>query len=117
MEIIVVGGRSGDKTMAIIIGSLSASDTQARIYSNEGKGLGQDRQILVDNAHGEYIIWVDCDVVLPQTYVRQQVQFMDENLQVGASEGRLGMYAAKGLVAVLENLSIDDHYNRERAIT
>jgi glycosyltransferase involved in cell wall biosynthesis len=104
MEIVVVDGRSSDKTMSIIINSLSTSDIQVKTYSDQGKGLGQARQIVVDNARGDYIIWVDGDMVLPENYLRKQVEFMDRNPKVGAARGKLGIIE-EGSVALLENLS------------
>ncbi len=114
IELIVVDGRSSDNTMSIIINNLSTSDIQTRTYSDQGKGLAEARQIVVDNARGEYLIWVDGDVVLPQTYVRQQVQYMDENPRVGAAQGKLGIYVTKGLVDVLENLSTFENKHEEK---
>lgn len=105
IELIVVDGMSSDKTLSIIINNLSTCDIHARTFVDQGKGLGEARQIVVDNARGRYIIWVDGDVILPHNYVRQQVQFMDENPRVGAASGKLGLFLARGMIAVLENLS------------
>jgi glycosyltransferase involved in cell wall biosynthesis len=103
MEIIVVDGKSSDKTMSIILNSLSTSDIQFKTYSDQGRGLGEARQILVDNARGEYIIWVDGDMVLPMGFLQKQVEFMERNTKVGAARGTL-MISEKGFVALLENL-------------
>jgi len=114
MEIIIVDGRSSDKSLSIITDNLSTSDIQTRYYSDLGKGLGTARQIVVDNARGEYIIWVDGDIVLPQTYVREQVKFMDENHRVGAAQGKLNINLTKGFVEVLENLSVFENKHEEK---
>jgi len=105
MEIIVVDGKSKDRTLSIIRNSLTMSDTRVKIHSDQGKGLGVARQIVVDNASGEYIVWVDGDVVLPRNYLRKQVEFMDRNPSVGAAQGILGI-SGNSLVAVLENLGV-----------
>jgi glycosyltransferase involved in cell wall biosynthesis len=105
MEIIVVDGESKDKTMAIVRDSLQTSDIQVKLYSDESKGLGAARQIVVDNASSEYILWVDSDNVLPENYVRKQVKFMDQNPRVGAAQGKWGLYKTKSLTATLVNLS------------
>jgi glycosyltransferase involved in cell wall biosynthesis len=114
MEIIIVDGRSSDKTISIINDYLSISDIQMRNYSDQGNGLGEARQIVVDNARGKYIVWVDGDIVLSQTYVREQVQFMNENHRVGATQGKLGINVTKGFVEVLENLSVFENKHEER---
>lgn len=104
MEIIAVDGESKDKTLPILSDNLSGSDIQVKIFSDHGNGLGVARQIVVDNASGEYITWVDGDVVLPRYYLRKQAEFMKSNPRVGAVRGKLAI-SAKSFVAVLDNLS------------
>jgi glycosyltransferase involved in cell wall biosynthesis len=105
MEIIVVDGKSKDKTLPIIRDCLKTSNIRFKFYSDQGEGLGTARQIVVDNACGEYILWVDGDNVFPKNYVRKQVEFMDRNPRVGAAQGRWGLYRTKSRIATLVNLS------------
>jgi glycosyltransferase involved in cell wall biosynthesis len=114
MEIIVVDGKSEDRTLSIIHNNLSSSDIQMTIHNDQGKGLGYARQIVVDNARGVYLIWIDGDVVLPQSYVRNQVKFMDQNPRVGAAQGKWGISETKSLVAALENLGELDHKHDDK---
>jgi glycosyltransferase involved in cell wall biosynthesis len=114
MEVIVVDGKSEDRTLSIIQNGLSTSDIQMKIYDDQGKGLGPARQIVVDNARGIYIIWIDGDVVLPKDYVRNQVQFMIQNPRVGAAQGNWGISGTKSFVAMLENLGELDHKYEDR---
>ena len=117
MEIIVVDGESEDETLRIIRDSLSSSDIRVKLYSDQGKGLGAARQIVVDNACGEYVLWVDGDNVLPANYVRKQMEFMDQNPEVGAAAGRWGLLKTKSLVATLANLSELENKKRRDNIT
>ncbi|MEM2506522.1 MAG: glycosyltransferase [Candidatus Aenigmatarchaeota archaeon] len=103
MEIIVVDGFSKDKTLHIIKDKLAKSDIKYRIFK-ENIGLGAARQIVVENANGDYIIWVDGDIILSPSYVRRQVEFMDKNPHVGIAEGRYGIRREGSLVADLENV-------------
>jgi glycosyltransferase involved in cell wall biosynthesis len=105
MEIIVVDGESVDKTVPVIRDSLMASDIQVEFYYDQGKGLGAARQIVVDKACGEYILWVDGDNVLSENYVRKQVEFMIQNPRVGAAQGSWGLYKTDSFIATLANLS------------
>jgi glycosyltransferase involved in cell wall biosynthesis len=105
MEIIVVDGESKDRTLTIVRDGLRISDIQVKLYSDNGKGLGAARQIVVDNASGKYIVWVDGDNVIPENFVRKQVEFMDLNPKVGAAQGKWGLHKTKSLVATLANLS------------
>jgi glycosyltransferase involved in cell wall biosynthesis len=102
MELIVVDGCSEDRTLAIIEESLSGSDISSMVF-HESEGLGAARQIVVDNARGDYIVWVDGDMVITNGYVREQVEVMEKNPHVGIAKGR-EVYNGSSLVAVLESM-------------
>jgi glycosyltransferase involved in cell wall biosynthesis len=102
MELIVVDGCSKDRTLTIIEESLSRTNIKSKVfYENEGLGLA--RQIVVDNARGDYIVWVDGDMAITNSYVREQVEFMEKNPRVGIAKGREA-YMGGNLVAVLESM-------------
>ena len=104
MEIIVVDGQSEDKTLAIIKEILSEIDMRSVILS-ENKGLGVARQMVVDNANGDCILWVDGDMILSKDYVRKLVEFMDINPEVGIVIGSHGILPEANLVAALEDVA------------
>jgi len=110
MEIIVVDGESKDKTLSIVMDSVLDNAMKVKIYSDGGKGLSEARQIVVNNAEGEYIVWVDGDVVVPKDFVRKQVEFMEQNPRVGIAVGKFG-YKEGTLVATLQSLR---HYTGNR---
>jgi len=104
MEIIVVDGYSKDKTVPIIKENLSKACIDFKIlYDNNG--LGRARQIVVENANTEYIIWLDADLIFSRDYVRKQVEFMNEKTAAGISKGRYGICSWKSLASFLENMS------------
>lgn len=103
IELIVVDGYSKDKTLSIIKETLSKENIKTKVFY-ENKGLGAARQIVVDNAEGDYILWVDSDLILPRDYVRKQVEFMDHNPAIGIAGGTYGMLRGANLVATLENI-------------
>ena len=105
MEVIVVDGCSKDRTLSIIENGLRNSGIKSKVFS-ENEGLGHARQIVVNNAEGEYIVWVDGDMVLSKDYIWKQVEFMDHNLNAGIAKGKYGAYVRgqhENLVATLEN--------------
>ncbi len=102
-ELIIVEGYSSDTTSKIVDESLKKSRTSFRRF-HENKGLGMARQIVVENASGRYIIWVDGDMFLPESYVRRQVEFMEENADVGIAGGKYAVNLGQGLAADLENI-------------
>jgi glycosyltransferase involved in cell wall biosynthesis len=102
MELVVVDGCSEDRTLAIVKESLSRTDIRSRIF-RENEGLGAARQMVVDNAAGDYVVWVDGDVSLTSGYVREMVEFMEGNPRVGIAKGREG-FKGGSLVGVLEGM-------------
>jgi glycosyltransferase involved in cell wall biosynthesis len=118
MEVIVVDGNSTDKTVQIIKETLCCSDIKTRIFF-ENKGLGFARQIVVDNAGGDYIIWVDGDVVLAKDHVSKHVEFMEKNPKVGIAGGKFQNYPRENWVASLESIewiAIDHIYGGKASI-
>jgi len=103
MDLIIVDGNSEDKTLSILKQNLEKTSLKHKIFW-ENKGLGRARQIVVDNASGDYIIWVDGDMILPKNHIRKQVEFMDKNSQVGIAIARHGQIDGENIVAVLENI-------------
>lgn len=106
VELIIVDGCSQDRTMGIICSNLDGIDLKKKTFY-ENEGLGRARQLVVDNACGKYIVWVDGDMILSKNFVRMQVEFMERNPNVGIAKGRYGAYKGykhESLVAALENI-------------
>jgi glycosyltransferase involved in cell wall biosynthesis len=72
IEIIVVDGYSIDKTVDILKLHLDINDIKYEIFF-EKVGLGYARQIVVNNAKGKYIIWLDGDMILSKEYVKKMI--------------------------------------------
>jgi glycosyltransferase involved in cell wall biosynthesis len=88
MQVIIVDGCSTDRTLPIIKNMASEMNMPVEILSDKGKGLGAARQMVVDNAKGDYIIFVDGDVELQEDFVQKQVDFMEKNPKVATAVGR-----------------------------
>jgi glycosyltransferase involved in cell wall biosynthesis len=105
IELIVVDGYSKDNTLNTLKDALRNTDIDAKIFQ-EKEGLGQARQMVVDNALGEYIIWVDADLILSNHFITNQVEFMSKNPDVGIAKGKYGTCRTgshENLVETLEN--------------
>ena len=107
MKLVIVDDGSKDNTLSIARDFASETDIETMICSSGGKGLGFSRQIVVDNAQGDYIIWVDGDMVLTKGFVRKNVEFMEKNSRVGAARGNGILGGEKELVATLEFMSCE----------
>jgi len=111
MEVIFVDDGSEDATYSIILESIARMDIEARVYHNNWMGLGVARNVVVDNAKGDYIVWVDGDMILPKDHVRKQVEFMKRNPTGGIAKAKcMHAFVEENLVAALENIPfvVDD---------
>jgi glycosyltransferase involved in cell wall biosynthesis len=72
MEIIVVDGNSADRTVEI---AMKYAD---KVYSDGGKGLAYSRQLGAEKAEGEYIAYVDSDVILPPNTLERMLNELKE---------------------------------------
>jgi glycosyltransferase involved in cell wall biosynthesis len=104
IEVIFVDDGSVDNTFDIIRDYLPKIDMHVKVFRQKWKGLGPARNVVVENARGDYIVWVDADMILPQNHVRKQVEFMENNPDVGIAKARYGFLLNDSLVATLENL-------------
>jgi len=104
MEVIFVDDGSRDSTLSVIQEYVSRIDIATKIFHTEWQGLGLARNIVVKNAKGKYIVWVDGDMRLPNDHVKKQVDFMEKNPDVGIAKAKYGMFFGK-TVATLENMS------------
>ena len=92
IEVIFVDDGSTDGTLSVIEGYVSRMDMAVRVFHNGWRGLGVTRNVVVGNACGEYIVWVDGDMRLPRDFVRKQVEFMNQHPEVGIGKGEYGIY-------------------------
>jgi glycosyltransferase involved in cell wall biosynthesis len=116
MELIIVDGYSNDSSVKFLKERLKKTDIKFRFFF-ENSGLGMARQMVVDRAIGDYVIWVDADMILPQSYVLKQVSFMDDHPKVGIAAGKYALYIGQGTVADLENIvyAVDSVYGEKGA--
>jgi glycosyltransferase involved in cell wall biosynthesis len=103
-EVILVDDGSMDNTLSVIKSKVPTMKMIVKVMHQNWKGLGASRNMIVNNADGKYIIWIDCDMRLSRDFVRKQVDFMDKNPDVGIGKGKYGLYSPMTLVAYLENV-------------
>ena len=102
LELVIVDGCSEDSTVSII-NEMVSGKIKHRIFF-EHEGIGEARQIVVDNAVGNYIVWVDGDMTLSKDYLSKLFAFMESHPEAGIAKGRYGLLTKQPLVAFLQNV-------------
>ena len=101
MTIIVVDGYSKDRTLSLVKDLLNKARLKYKIFF-ENQGLGRARQFVVENAEGDYVVWVDGDMTFSRDFVGRQVEFMEQNPTVGIAKAKYEMVAEGNLLSTLE---------------
>lgn len=113
IEVIFADDGSEDNTLSIIKEYISKMDIAAKVFHSSWQGLGSARNIVVENARGKYIIWVDGDMTLPKDHVQKQVGFMEQNPGVGIANAEYGIIYEEKMVAALESIPFILHFPRD----
>jgi glycosyltransferase involved in cell wall biosynthesis len=103
MEAIIVDGYSKDNTMQILQSALQKAQLTYSVFY-EKAGLGVARQLVVSNAKGKYIVWVDGDMILSKGFVKDQVVYMENHPDVGIAKGKYGSMPGKLNTTIVETL-------------
>ncbi len=113
IEVIIVDDGSIDGTHEIVREFAGLMDMNVRILRHQWQGIAEARNTVARNAEGKYIVWVDCDMVLTDSFIMEQYTFMEQNHKVGIAKGIYGIIQDANLVASLENMSFvsENHRN------
>jgi glycosyltransferase involved in cell wall biosynthesis len=87
LEVIFVDDGSQDSTPEIIQRYLPFFGGRAKFLSSAWKGLGHARNLIVKEAGGKYVLFVDADERLTSGYVKAQVEVLEKDSQVGVTAG------------------------------
>lgn len=102
MELIFVDDGSEDNTLLTICSLAQKTSMPTRIYHTKWQGIGHARNIVIANARGQYVIWVDGDMVLSKNYIQKLVQLMDSNPELGIAKGKQSLEPVGNKLAILE---------------
>ena len=105
MEVIFVDDGSTDDTLSIINDYALKMDMKVKVFHHKWKGLGYSRNVIVNNAEGKYIVWVDSDMVLSKDFIKKMVDFMEQHPNIGIAKGRQALIPGKNMLATLEAFS------------
>jgi len=105
MEMVIVDDGSDDNTLAIVKHCISKTDIPTKVFHTSWRGLGHARNIVIANAKGDFILWVDGDMILSQGYVRKLIEVMDQHPEIGIAKGKQALIPGANLLATLEAYS------------
>jgi glycosyltransferase involved in cell wall biosynthesis len=105
MELVFVDDGSEDNTLSIIKEYASRIDIKTKVFHTSWEGLGHARNIVVFNADGDFILWVDSDMIISRDFVRKLVRFMDQHCEAGIAKGKHGFEPEANLLGTLETYS------------
>jgi glycosyltransferase involved in cell wall biosynthesis len=111
MEIVFVDDGSNDNTLQIMQDLASKIDVKVRIFSGRWKGIAAARNTVVENADGDYIVWLDSDESIEQNFVRKQVFLMDTNPKAGIIAAIPTIESGENLVLTLDILPYVAEYH------
>lgn len=104
IEVILVDDGSEDDTLSVIRDFMPKMNMRVKIFHHKWRGLGPSRNVVVNNASGKYILWVDGDMIIPSDYVKKQVDFMEKNPTVAIAGGSYELSPTTSLIAFLDNI-------------
>jgi glycosyltransferase involved in cell wall biosynthesis len=105
MEVIFVDDGSEDRTLSIIKDYIPKMDMQVKVFHQGWRGLGHGRNVVTSNAQGDFILWVDGDMVLSSDYLDKLLKFMGRHPEVGITKGEQALEPGGNTLATLEAYS------------
>ncbi len=105
MEVIFVDDGSEDETLSIIKSYVPKIDMKVRVFHHKWKGLGHSRNVVIANAEGDFVLWVDGDMALSRDFVGKLLNFMKQHPKVGIVKGKQTLQSGGNMLATLEGYS------------
>ncbi len=82
VEIIIVNDGSSDGSEAIIL-ALKKTNKNIEYYGTSNKGVSSARNLGLQHARGEFVVFLDADDVLEESFLTSRVKFLSSYFQYG----------------------------------
>jgi glycosyltransferase involved in cell wall biosynthesis len=108
LRLVFVDDGSEDGTLMVLQELAGEVDFPQKVLHTPWRGLGHARNMVITNAEGDFILWVDGDMILQNNYISQLVAFMEAHPEVGIAKGKQSLKLGSNLVAMLEGFARAD---------
>jgi glycosyltransferase involved in cell wall biosynthesis len=105
IKVVFVDDGSEDRTLSVIRECVRKADMATVILPTSWKGLGCARNLVIANAEGDYLLWVDGDMTLSRDFLTKLVEFMEKTPKAGIVKGGQALSPGPNLPATLEGYS------------
>lgn len=113
-ELIIIDDNSQDGSIAIID---KIKDERVKVIKHkENVGVSKTRNEGIDNAVGEYILFMDHDDLLPGDRLLKHVMYLDNNDEIGAVGGKIMNIDSSGEIVGVYREEIESDPKVNRAI-
>jgi glycosyltransferase involved in cell wall biosynthesis len=85
LKVVIVAEDEKGDALPYLTAFIKTTDVKTQLFFVENKGLGASRQIVIDNADGKYVVWVDDDFVLKKDFITNHVEFMEKRPLLAAA--------------------------------
>jgi glycosyltransferase involved in cell wall biosynthesis len=104
MEVIFVDDGSTDNTFLELQKFTQKMQINYKIYHHDWKGLGFSRNLILKEAQGDYIVWLDDGIQISKDYTAKHVKIMEKNPKIGIARGFIGLYSGSNSIMALESM-------------
>jgi len=105
MQVVFVDDGSDDETLSVIKSYVPKMDVKVEVFHHKWRGLGYTRNVVVANAEGDFILWVDGDMAFSKDFMSKLVKFIEQHPKSGIVKGNLSLESGENLLATLETYS------------
>ena len=108
IEVIIVDNNSSDKSLELLESYIASNHIDIKIISNnKNVGFSKAHNQAIDISKGEYILPLNFDVCISESFIASMVEEMALNKKVGISSGKLLSNIKKGEAPVFDTTGIE----------
>ena len=104
MEVIFVDDGSTDNSFLELQKFAQEMQINYKIYHHDWKGLGFSRNLILKEARGDYVVWLDDGIQISKDYIAKHVKILEKNPKIGIARGFIGIYSGSNRIMALENM-------------